>query len=81
MKYLVTGGAGFIGSHLAEALLNKGGQVTIMDDLSTGAIENIQHLKGRYGFRYVRDTVLNQSVVMETVEEADMVLHLAAAVG
>jgi len=81
MKYLLTGGAGFIGSHLAEALLDRGDEVRVIDDLSTGGIENIQHLKGRRGFQYVLDTVLNRSVMAELVDEADIILHLAAAVG
>ena len=81
MKYLLTGGAGFIGSHLAEALLDRGDEVRVIDDLSTGGIENIQHLKGRRGFQYVLDTVLNRPVMAELVDEADIILHLAAAVG
>jgi len=81
MKYLLTGGAGFIGSHLAENLLDKEDQVCITDDLSTGSMENIQHLKGRRGFEYVLDTVLNRPVMAELVDEADIILHLAAAVG
>jgi len=81
MKYLLTGGAGFIGSHLTEALLDKQKEVTIIDDLSTGGIDNIQHLKGRNGFQYVLDTVFNRQVMAELVDEADIILHLAAAVG
>ncbi len=81
MKYLLTGGAGFIGSHLAEELLRQSDEVCIIDDLSTGRIENIEHLKGRRGFVYVVDTVLNKPVMAELVSEADAVLHLAAAVG
>ena len=81
MKYLLTGGAGFIGSHLAEALLDRGDEVRVIDDLSTGGIKNIQHLKGRRGFKYVLDTVLNRPVMAELVDEADIILHLAAAVG
>ena len=81
MKYLLTGGAGFIGSHLAEAILDKGDEVSIIDDLSTGAIENIQHLKQSKRFKYVLDTVLNEPVMAELVDEADVILHLAAAVG
>lgn len=81
MKYLLTGGAGFIGSHLAEALLDRQEHVTIIDDLSTGGIDNIQHLKGRKGFKYVLDTVFNRQVMAELVDEADFILHLAAAVG
>lgn len=81
MKYLLTGGAGFIGSHLSEALVKNGGQVSIIDDLSTGGIENIQHLKGQKGFQYVLDTVMNKQVMAELVDEADVIFHLAAAVG
>lgn len=80
MKALLTGGAGFIGSHLAEELL-QGHEVCVIDDLSTGSIENIQHLKGRDGFTYVIDTVLNRGLMAELIDEADVVLHLAAAVG
>src|SRR3990167_954577 len=81
MKCLLTGGAGFIGSHLTEALLDRGDRVCIIDDLSTGGIENIEHLKGRKGFKYVLDTVMNRSVMAELVDGTDIVLHLAAAVG
>src|SRR3989338_3552212 len=81
MRYLLTGGAGFIGSHLSEALLDRGDEACVIDDLSTGGMENIQYLKGRKGFRYVLDTVMNRSVMAEVVDEADIVLHLAAAVG
>jgi len=81
MKFLLTGGGGFIGSHLAEALLDREEQVTIIDDLSTGGMDNIQHLKGRRGFKYVLDTVFNRQVMAELVDEADIILHLAAAVG
>jgi len=80
MKALLTGGAGFIGSHLAEDLL-PAYEVCVIDDLSTGSIENIQHLKGRDGFKYVIDTVLNRGLMAELVDEADVILHLAAAVG
>jgi len=81
MKYLLTGGAGFIGSHLSEALLERGDEVCLIDDLSTGGIENIKHLKGQTGFKYVLDTVMNRSIMTELVDEADVVFHLAAAVG
>lgn len=81
MRYLITGGAGFIGSHLADALLAQGERVCVVDDLSTGAVENIEHLKGHQGFRYVLDTIMNRSLMMELVDEADVVFHLAAAVG
>ena len=81
MRYLITSGAGFIGSHLAEGLLEKGAKVTVLDDLSTGAIRNIKHLKARSGFDYVIDSVLNRSLVAELVDDCDVVFHLAAAVG
>jgi nucleoside-diphosphate-sugar epimerase len=79
MRYLVTGGAGFIGSHLADALVARGEAVTILDDLSTGRRENIDHLQGSAGF--VRGTILDAPLVDELVAEADIVVHLAAAVG
>jgi UDP-glucose 4-epimerase len=81
MRSLITGGAGFIGSHLAEALLRQDGTVTIIDDLSTGSIENIEHLKGHPGFSYVIDTIQNRPLMAELVDGADAVYHLAAAVG
>jgi UDP-glucose 4-epimerase len=80
-KALITGGAGFIGSHLAESLLGRGWRVEVIDDLSTGSIENIEHLKGRAGFSYVLDTVLNRPLMLELIDRADVVFHLAAAVG
>jgi UDP-glucose 4-epimerase len=81
MRYLITGGAGFIGSHLAEALLDRGDKVHVLDDLSTGAIDNIRHLKGRAGFEYTIDSAANAALVAELVDSADVVYHLAAAVG
>jgi UDP-glucose 4-epimerase len=81
MRVLITGGAGFIGSHLAEALLGGGHQVTVIDDLSTGSFDNIAHLKGRPGFRYTIETVMNEPVLAELVDQCDVVYHLAAAVG
>lgn len=81
MRALITGGAGFIGSHLAEALLNQNAFVTVIDDLSTGSITNIRHLKGRSGFSYVIDTVMDHSLMAELVDAADVIYHLAAAVG
>lgn len=80
-RYLVTGGAGFIGSHLVEALLNRGDRVTVIDNLSTGRIENISHLLGRPDFRFVRDTIRNDVVMDQLTSECDIVIHLAAAVG
>jgi UDP-glucose 4-epimerase len=81
MRYLITGGAGFIGSHLAHELLDRGHQVHILDDLSTGAIENIRHLKPRPKFDYTIDSAANVRLVAELVDDADGVYHLAAAVG
>ena len=81
MRALITGGAGFIGSHLSDLLLARGHEVFVLDDLSTGSIENIQHLKGRPGFGYVIDSVTNESLVAEHVDGCDVVFHLAAAVG
>jgi UDP-glucose 4-epimerase len=81
MNVLITGGAGFIGSHLAERLLARGNDVRIVDDLSTGSQENIQHLKAARGFQCFIDTVTNHRLMAELVEEADVIYHLAAAVG
>lgn len=84
MRYLITGGAGFIGSHLAEALLARGDEVLVIDDLSTGTIRNLRHLTGeRYKdrFRYVIDTMANRPLLAELVDDADVIYHLAAAVG
>ena len=81
MHAFLTGGAGFIGSHLAEALLAAGHKVTVLDNLSTGAMENIEHLKQAPGFRYVIDSVTNEPVLAELIDAADVVFHLAAAVG
>ena len=81
MKALITGGAGFIGSHLVEALLARGDKVWIIDDLSTGRFENIAHLEDNPGFNYVLDTILDGRVVSELTAKVDVVFHLAAAVG
>ena len=81
MRALVTGGAGFIGSHLSELLLDEGWEVFALDDLSTGDEANIFHLREREGFHLVVDSVLSQSVVSELVHRCDVVYHLAAAVG
>ena len=85
MRVLITGGAGFIGSHLAQAYLEKGDEVYIIDDLSTGSLDNINHLKENAGFRkrlFVHiDTILNREILMELVGTCDVVHHLAAAVG
>lgn len=81
MKVLITGGAGFIGSHLAERCLQRGNEVCIVDDLSTGQMENIQHLRGKPGFTYHIDTVSNQRLMAELIDISDVIYHLAAAVG
>jgi UDP-glucose 4-epimerase len=78
---LITGGAGFIGSHLSEALLDQGHEVLILDNLSTGSIDNITHLKGRPGFEYFVDTVTNEPLLAELIDRSDVVFHFAAAVG
>jgi len=81
MRFLITGGAGFIGSHLAEELLARGHRVHILDDLSTGSIDNVRHLKADPRFSYTIETCGSTSVVAELVDDADIVYHLAAAVG
>jgi UDP-glucose 4-epimerase len=80
-KALITGGAGFIGSYLAERLLDHGWDVWALDDLSTGSLQNIEHLRDRDGFHLIVDSVLQSSVVNELVYRCDVVYHLAAAVG
>ena len=81
MRVLITGGAGFVGSHLSEALLERGDEVFILDNLSTGSIDNVVHLKGHPRFHYTIDTVANEPVVAELIDRCDIVVHLAAAVG
>ena len=81
MRYLITGGAGFIGSHLAERLLEKGEQVVLLDNLSTGSMENIRHLKGSDRLEYHLDGIENRQMLAELVDDADVIVHLAAAVG
>jgi nucleoside-diphosphate-sugar epimerase len=81
MRYLITGGAGFIGSHLAEHLLGFGASVTVIDDISTGSLDNIAHLRSRPGFDAVVASVEQESVLGDLVDRADVVFHLAAAVG
>jgi len=78
---LITGGAGFIGSHLSDALLDGGHQVLVLDNLSTGSMDNIAHLKGRAGFEYFIDTFDNEPLLAELIDRSDVVFHLAAAVG
>ena len=81
MRILITGGAGFIGSHLSDAYLQRGDEVFIIDDLSTGSIENIRHLKEHPRFHYTIENVHNQPVTAELVDQCDVIFHLAAAVG
>ncbi|TAK19205.1 MAG: NAD-dependent epimerase/dehydratase family protein [Acidobacteria bacterium] len=81
MRVLLTGGAGFVGSHLADALIADGHSVIVIDNLSTGSIDNIAHLKGHKNFEYVIDAVENTQLVAELVDRADVIYHMAAAVG
>src|SRR5262245_29558808 len=81
MRVLITGGAGFIGSHLAEALLERGDEVMVLDDLSTGRLENIAHLTAWPGFSYTIGTVTHEPLVADLVDQCDVVFHLAAALG
>jgi UDP-glucose 4-epimerase len=81
MRVLITGGAGFVGSHLADGLLARGDEVSVLDDLSTGSIHNIAHLKGHPRFRYTIDSVTNEPLLAELIDHCDVVVHLAAAVG
>ncbi|HZB24234.1 MAG TPA: GDP-mannose 4,6-dehydratase, partial [Gaiellaceae bacterium] len=78
---LITGGAGFIGSHVAEVIVERGGEVYALDDLSTGSLANIAHLRDHPNFHLVVDSVLNGAIVNELVYKCDVVYHLAAAVG
>jgi UDP-glucose 4-epimerase len=81
VRAFITGGAGFIGSHLAEALVAGGHRVSVLDDLSTGSIQNIEHLKAHPSFRYTVDSVTNEPLLAELIDDCDVVFHLAAAVG
>jgi UDP-glucose 4-epimerase len=81
VRYLITGGAGFIGSHLAERLLDRGDHVVLLDNLSTGSVENIRHLKSNERLQHHFDDIENRQLVAELVDDADIVVHLAAAVG
>jgi UDP-glucose 4-epimerase len=81
LRYLITGGAGFIGSHLAEYLLNRGDRVVLLDNLSTGSVENIRHLKSSSRMQYHLDGIENRQLLAELVDDADLIVHLAAAVG
>jgi len=81
MKILITGGAGFVGSHLADRFIKDGHEITVIDDLSTGRYSNVAHLEDQKGFRLIIDTVLNQPLMEELVRETDRVYHMASAVG
>jgi nucleoside-diphosphate-sugar epimerase len=81
VRYLITGGTGFIGSHLAERLLGQGERVVLLDNLSTGSIENIRHLKALNGLEYHLDGIENRQLLAELVDDSDVIVHLAAAVG
>ncbi len=81
MKILITGGAGFVGSHLADKLHNEGHDITVIDDLSTGSYQNVAHLEGQERFRLIIETVLNEVLMEELIREADRVFHMASAVG
>src|SRR5216684_219699 len=81
LVYLITGGAGFVGSHLAERLLERGDEVLLMDNLSTGSMENIRHLKKYDRMHYFLEPLENRQLLAELVDEADVIFHLAAAVG
>jgi len=81
VKAFITGGAGFVGSHLAERLLALGHEVLVLDNLATGSIDNIAHLKSESRFSYVIDSVTNESLLAEMIDRCDVVYHLAAAVG
>ena len=81
MRYLITGGAGFIGSHLTEMLLARGDRVVLLDNLSTGSMDNIRHLKSSSQMEYHLDTIENLQLLAELVDDADIIVHLAAAVG
>src|SRR3990167_7909895 len=81
MRNLITGGAGFIGSHLAEELLRRGKNVVVIDNLSTGSMSNIEHLKKSSNFSYHIDTIMNKELMKRLVKDCDIVYHMAAAVG
>jgi len=81
VHYLITGGAGFIGSHLADKLIKEGHKVTVLDDLSTGKVDNVRHLEGNPDFKLVVGTILNETLVDKLAERCDAIFHLAAAVG
>ena len=80
-RALVTGGAGFIGSHLSDLLLSRGYRVTAIDDVSTGSLANVEHLQGNDNYSLVVDSIMSEIVMDQLVSESDIVIHLAAAVG
>jgi UDP-glucose 4-epimerase len=81
MKILITGGAGFVGSHLADKLHTEGHKITVIDDLSTGRYQNVAHLEGKENFRLIIDTILNAGLMEELIRDCDRVFHMASAVG
>ena len=81
MKILITGGAGFVGSHLADKLIAEGHEITVIDDLSTGRYSNVEHLEDTERFRLIIDTVLNERLMEELIRDSDRVFHMASAVG
>ena len=81
MRVLVTGGAGYIGSHLVDALIKRGDEVLVIDNLSTGKIENIRHVLGHPTFHFINDSILNEALLERFVPSMDLIFHLAAAVG
>ena len=81
MKILITGGAGFIGSHLSDRLLERGDEVFVVDDLSTGSLANVEQNQNQKRFHLVVDTILNEAVMNELVFKCDQIYHMAAAVG
>jgi len=81
MKNLITGGAGFIGSHLSEELLCRGEEVTVIDNLSTGRLDNVSHLRRLSGFSFYKSSIMNESLMRSLIKRSDVIYHLAAAVG
>ncbi|MBI4736159.1 MAG: GDP-mannose 4,6-dehydratase, partial [candidate division NC10 bacterium] len=81
MRVLITGGAGYIGSHLVDALIKRGNEVLIIDNLSAGKIENLRHLLGHPSFHFINDSILNEALLERFIPSMDLIFHLAAAVG
>ena len=81
MRVLVTGGAGYIGSNLVDVLIKRGDEVLVIDNLSTGKIENIRHLLGKSAFHFINDSILNEHLLERFIPSMDCIFHLAAAVG